>query len=86
MGTTCALVLLIWATLVREPWLLLATLVAGHGFAWIGHYFFERNRAATFTHPLWSLIGDFHIYGLMWARCMDGEVKRLTEPPDRFPA
>ena len=78
-GTTGVLLLLIAAALMREPWLLLAALVVGYGFAWIGHFFLERNRPATFTHPLWSLIGDFHMYGLMWAGRMDGEVRRSTE-------
>lgn len=42
-------------------WLLLAPL-AGYGFAWVGHYFFEKNRPATFTYPLYSFIGDWAMF------------------------
>lgn len=36
--------------------------VSGYGFAWIGHYFFEKNKPATFTYPLYSLMADFKLY------------------------
>ena len=45
-------------------WLWLAPL-CGYGFAWIGHYVFEKNRPATFTHPLYSLAGDWVMYAQM---------------------
>ena len=41
-------------------WLLLP--LTGYGFAWIGHFFFEHNRPATFTYPLWSLMGDWVMF------------------------
>ncbi|MCG8519714.1 MAG: DUF962 domain-containing protein [Pseudomonadales bacterium] len=33
--------------------------VIGYGFAWVGHFKFEKNRPATFKHPLYSLLGDW---------------------------
>lgn len=52
--------------------------VAGYGFAWVGHFFFEKNRPATFRHPFYSLIGDFVMYARMWAGRMDAEVRAVA--------
>lgn len=47
-------------------WLLLAPVV-GYGCAWIGHFVFEKNRPATFRHPLYSLMGDWVMFAEMLA-------------------
>jgi hypothetical protein len=62
IGTT--LVILILAlTIGRGAWMLLWALpLAGYSFAWVGHFFFEKNRPATFQHPFYSLLGDFVMY------------------------
>jgi hypothetical protein len=57
-GTLLALALLLVALASGRFALLWAVPVAGYAFAWTGHYFFEKNRPATFTHPLYSLRGD----------------------------
>jgi hypothetical protein len=49
--------------LATGNWLWLpAALVCGYGFAWIGHFFFEKNRPATFRHPVYSLMGDWVMF------------------------
>lgn len=70
-GTSLVLLLLLllpfsgWGT----AWLLP---IAGYGFAWVSHGLIERNRPATFRHPVWSLRADF----VMWYRFMVGHMKR----------
>lgn len=54
-----ALVAAIWFS---NPWLLLLIPLFGYGFAWLGHFLFEHNRPATFTHPLYSLMGDWVMF------------------------
>lgn len=49
----------VFALLTANAWLILTGPVAGYAFAWVGHFFFEHNRPATFRHPVFSLIGDF---------------------------
>ena len=46
----------------RNGGFLLAGLVSGYAFAWIGHFFFEKNRPATFKHPFYSLMGDWVMF------------------------
>lgn len=41
---------------------LVAIPIIGYGFAWVGHYFFEHNRPATFEYPLYSLASDFILF------------------------
>ncbi|BAU75643.1 Mpo1-like protein [Metapseudomonas furukawaii] len=46
--------------IVTQQWLwLLALPFAGYGFAWIGHFVFEKNKPATFKYPLYSFMGDW---------------------------
>ncbi|MGV6852585.1 MAG: Mpo1-like protein, partial [bacterium] len=55
------MVLLILAlSIATFKWVLLWSLpVIGYGFAWVGHYFFEHNKPATFEYPLYSFMGDW---------------------------
>jgi hypothetical protein len=52
-----------YLALATGDWLWLpAALVSGYGCAWIGHFFFEKNRPATFRHPIYSLMGDWVMF------------------------
>jgi len=63
--TGCVLVIaaVLCAVIFREWLFLILAPVFGYGLAWIGHFFIEKNRPATFKHPLWSLMGDWVMFG-----------------------
>ncbi len=62
IGTSIVIALFVAAIVSRNYWLLLALPIAGYGFAWVGHFVFEKNRPATFQHPFYSLACDFVMY------------------------
>ena len=62
VGSGLVLLALAAAIVTRNAWWLLAMPVIGYGFAWVGHFFFEKNRPATFRYPLWSLMGDWRMF------------------------
>lgn len=62
VGSTLVLIALAWI-LLTGSWAMIWLLpVLGYGFAWVGHFFFEKNKPATFTYPLYSLMGDWVMY------------------------
>lgn len=62
VGSSLVLVVLAWI-LATGSWATVWLLpVLGYGFAWIGHFFFEKNKPATFTYPLYSFMGDWVMF------------------------
>jgi hypothetical protein len=72
VGTTLALSIWVYAILSGKYLLLLGGLVIGYGFAWVGHFFFEHNRPATFQYPLYSFLGDW----VMLKDFLTGQLRR----------
>ncbi len=71
LGSGLVLITLVYI-LATSKWLLLLLLpVIGYGFAWIGHFFFEENRPATFKYPLYSFMGDW----VMFKDMLTGRIK-----------
>ena len=70
-GTSIAALLLVAAVITQLWWLILVALIQGYAFAWVGHFFFERNRPATFTYPFFSFMGDWR----MWWEILSGKIR-----------
>ncbi|MDP6928390.1 MAG: DUF962 domain-containing protein [Planctomycetota bacterium] len=81
LGSTTVLTLLATSILTGRWWLLWLLPLVGYGPAWLGHFFFEKNRPATFKYPFYSFLGD-------WVMLKDILVRRipllgpLTVPTD----
>ena len=71
VGTSLGLAWLVGAVTTLNPWCLLAGLITGYAFAWVGHFFFEKNRPATFQYPVYSFAGDW----VMWSEILRGKIK-----------
>jgi hypothetical protein len=76
IGTLFLLIALMAGIITGKWWFFALVPVLGYGFAWVGHYFIEKNRPATFTYPLYSLTSDF----LMFWHTITGQIgKKMKE-------
>ncbi len=71
IGSWGVLALLATAAISGNAWWALGALFCGYGFAWVGHFFFQKKRPATFKHPLYSFAGDW----VMFKDILLGKVK-----------
>ena len=78
VGTTIALGCAAYFIVVGKWWLFPLALIPGYGAAWIGHFFLEKNKPATFQYPLWSFMGDYKMIFMMLTGRMDRELKRTV--------
>ena len=78
LGTSSVAAVAVATVVFANLWLLLLIPVVGYGPAWIGHFFFEHNKPATFQFPAWSLLCDW----LMTRDMLLGRVPIFGELPE----
>jgi len=52
-------IIYIMMCLTRAPMLLIFAPFVVYPFAWSGHYFFEKNKPAAFSSPMWAKACDW---------------------------
>ncbi|NVK23581.1 MAG: DUF962 domain-containing protein [Gammaproteobacteria bacterium] len=75
IGSILVLIVLGFALLTAQYILLWLLPIIGYGFAWVGHFFVEKNRPATFTYPIYSLMGDW----VMLKDFLTGQIDKKLE-------
>jgi hypothetical protein len=81
VGTSMATCTVLTAALTGRLWLVPLALVLGYGPAWVGHFFIENNKPASFKYPLWSLRSDYKMLWYALRGKMAAEVTRLYGSP-----
>jgi hypothetical protein len=71
IGTSLSILLLIYFIIIKKYLYIIGIPIIGYGFAWVGHFFFEKNKPASFNQPIYSFICDF----LMWFHLLTRKIK-----------
>lgn len=77
IGSSLALLLGIAAFWTSRWFLIAVAIVCGYGFSWLGHFFAEKNKPASFRYPLYSFLADWKMWALMITGRLDAELERL---------
>lgn len=84
IGSSLVIALAIGMIVRSDYWIFFLLPIVGYGFAWVGHFFIEKNRPATFKYPLWSLMGDWKMWWKMLTGRMQPELDRAMALPNRI--
>lgn len=83
IGTFGVISLVLAIPFLGKWWMYALVPLMGYGFAWVGHFFFEKNKPATFQYPLWSLGSDF----VMFAHILTGQIgNKLKIADSKYPS
>ena len=78
LGTSLGLVCWLSFLYTLNFWLIPLGFVLGYGCAWVGHFFIEHNKPASFKYPLWSLLADWRMWFCMLTGKINSELKRAS--------
>jgi hypothetical protein len=78
IGSSLGLVCLAALFYTGHLWFFPLGLLIGYGFAWVGHFFVEKNKPASFKYPFWSFRADWKMWALILAGRMNSEVERAA--------
>jgi hypothetical protein len=78
VGSALGLTLLIYFIVIGRWYFFPVFFIVGYAFAWFAHFVIEKNRPATFRHPLWSFISDFKMIWFMITGRMGRELERVS--------
>jgi hypothetical protein len=82
IGTFGVIMLALITPFLGKWWMFGLIPLMGYGFAWVGHFFFEKNKPATFKYPLWSLGSDF----VMFFHIITGQIRhKLAIADQKYP-
>ena len=76
VGTAIGILLLVVAAAAGDWRWAVAAPIVGYGIAWVAHAVIERNRPATFAHPLWSLLSDLRMLALFLTGRLNAELRK----------
>lgn len=62
IGTGLVIAIVISSLVISKYYWIFTIPLVGYGFAWVGHFFFEKNKPATFKYPFYSLGSDFILF------------------------
>ena len=75
-GSTASLGLVASGVVTRQWQLFPSALICGYAFAWVSHFFIEKNKPATFTYPLWSFLADWKMWGFILSGRLSAELEK----------
>ncbi|HEX4950769.1 MAG TPA: DUF962 domain-containing protein [Blastocatellia bacterium] len=78
VGSSLGLVCWFGFLYTLNVWLIPLGLVLGYGGAWVGHFFIEKNKPASFSYPLWSFMADWRMWFCMLTGRIHSELKRAS--------
>ncbi len=79
MASVCGISTVVVTVATGVLWWIPAGIAASYGLAWIGHFFVEHNKPATFKYPLWSFAADYHMFLLFLAGGLSKRRARAAE-------